>query len=79
MVSKEKGENLARSQNIPFLETSAKTNYNIDDAFEKLARLILKKVSLLVYIIASWYVIRNFFTTAYVLVILFYFLIMMKS
>jgi len=46
VVSKEKGETLARSQNIPFLETSAKTNYNIDEAFEKLARLILKKVSL---------------------------------
>ncbi len=43
-MTKEKGDSLARSQNIPFLETSAKTNYNIDEAFEKLARLILKKV-----------------------------------
>ena len=45
VVPKEKGEALARSQGIPFLETSGKTNYNIDEAFEKLARLILKKVS----------------------------------
>ena len=45
VVPKEKGESLADSQNVPFLETSAKTNYNIDEAFEKLARLILKKVS----------------------------------
>ncbi len=44
MVSKEKGEALARSQEVPFLETSAKTNYNIDEAFEKLARHILRKV-----------------------------------
>ena len=44
VVPKEKGEALANSQNVPFLETSAKTNYNIDEAFEKLARLILKKV-----------------------------------
>lgn len=46
VVAKEKGDGLARSQNIPFLETSAKTNYNIEEAFEKLARLILKKVSM---------------------------------
>lgn len=45
VVPKDKGEALARSQNVLFLETSAKTNYNIDEAFEKLARLILKKVS----------------------------------
>ena len=45
VVSKEKGDTLAQSQNVPFLETSAKTNYNIDEAFEMLAKLILKKVS----------------------------------
>ena len=45
VVSKEKGESLAQSQKIPFLETSAKTNYNIDESFEKLAQLILKKVN----------------------------------
>ena len=45
VVSKENGEALAWSQGVPFLETSAKTNYNIDESFEKLAHLILKKVS----------------------------------
>lgn len=45
VVSKEKGESLASNQGVPFLETSAKTNYNIDEAFERLARLILRKVS----------------------------------
>lgn len=44
VVPKEKGDSLAQSQNVPFLETSAKTNYNIEEAFEKLARHILKKV-----------------------------------
>ena len=48
VVSKEKGEALARSQDVPFLETSAKTNYNIDEAFEKLARHILRKVGFFV-------------------------------
>ena len=48
VVSKEKGDNLATSQNVPFLETSAKTNYNIEEAFEKLARHILKKVCFVV-------------------------------
>jgi Ras-related protein Rab-10 len=43
VVPKERGEQLGQQQNIPFLETSAKTNTNIDEAFESLARLILKK------------------------------------
>ena len=30
-VESERGEQLARSQGIPFLETSAKTNHNIDE------------------------------------------------
>ena len=30
-VSKERGEKFARSQGIPFMETSAKTNHNIDE------------------------------------------------
>ena len=30
-VSRERGEEFARSQGIPFLETSAKTNHNIDE------------------------------------------------
>ena len=31
VVSKERGEQLAESWGIPFLETSAKTNHNIDE------------------------------------------------
>ncbi|CAI8039448.1 Ras-related protein Rab-10 [Geodia barretti] len=37
------GNQLASNQGISFLETSAKTNHNIDEAFETLARQILKK------------------------------------
>ena len=44
MVPKEKGTALAHNQGITFLETSAKTNYNIDEAFETLAKQILRKV-----------------------------------
>lgn len=44
MVSKEKGEELATQLGIPFLEISAMTNLNIDETFETVARLILKKV-----------------------------------
>ena len=31
VVPRDRGEELARSQGIPFLETSAKTNHNIDE------------------------------------------------
>ena len=44
-VSKEEGEQLAHSLDIPFMETSARTGYNIDEAFETLVRLILNRVS----------------------------------
>jgi len=43
VVSKEKGENIAREHNIRFLETSAKTNINIETAFIQLAESILDK------------------------------------
>lgn len=59
IVPKERGEQLGQQQGIPFLETSAKTNTNIDEAFESLARLILKKVlkfSLLLVIVLLFYV-----------------------
>ena len=44
MVPKDRGAALAHDQNIPFLETSAKTNVNIDEIFETLTKLILKRV-----------------------------------
>ena len=44
VVSRERAELLASEQEIPLLETSAKTNVNIDKTFEMLARLILEKV-----------------------------------
>ena len=31
VVPQERGEELARSQGIPFLETSTKTNHNVDE------------------------------------------------
>ena len=44
VVSKERGAALAHNQGISFLETSAKTNYNIEEVFETLAKQILRKV-----------------------------------
>lgn len=43
VVSKERGEAIAREHNIKFLETSAKTNINIETAFIQLAEAILDK------------------------------------
>jgi len=44
MVSKERGEQIAREHGIRFLETSAKANINIDKAFYDLAEAILEKM-----------------------------------
>lgn len=43
VVSKERGAALAHNQGISFLETSAKTNCNIEEVFETLAKQILRK------------------------------------
>lgn len=43
IVSKERGDQIAREHGIRFLETSAKTNVNIEQAFYNLAEDILKK------------------------------------
>merc|ERR1739838_1076019 len=43
MVSKERGESIAREHNIRFLETSAKANVNIERSFLDLAEAILDK------------------------------------
>jgi Ras-related protein Rab-10 len=42
-ISKLRGDALAREHAIPFLETSAKNNVNIEKAFFEMARLVLKK------------------------------------
>ena len=41
----EKGKALAAEYNIRFLETSAKNNINVEEAFISLARLVLDDVS----------------------------------
>lgn len=42
-VSKEQGQHLASSLNVPFLEASAKTNSNVESIFYELASLIQEK------------------------------------
>ncbi|CAF1244557.1 unnamed protein product [Adineta ricciae] len=42
-ITRTRGDALAREHGIPFLETSAKNNVNIEKAFFEMARLILKK------------------------------------
>lgn len=42
-VPKDKGDNIAREHGIPFLETSAKSNINVEQAFMDLAQAILNK------------------------------------
>ena len=44
VVSKERGEKIAIDHQIRFLETSAKSNINIDKAFYDLAEAILDKM-----------------------------------
>jgi len=43
VIPKERGEAIARENGIRFLETSAKTNVNIDRAFIELSESILDK------------------------------------
>jgi len=43
MISRDRGETIAREHGIRFLETSAKANINIDRAFLELAEAILNK------------------------------------
>ena len=43
VIPKERGESIARENGIRFLETSAKTNVNIDKAFIELSESILDK------------------------------------
>ncbi|XP_054152902.1 ras-related protein Rab-10-like [Oppia nitens] len=43
VISRERGETIAREHSIRFLETSAKANINIDRAFLELAEAILNK------------------------------------
>ncbi|XP_077297525.1 RAS oncogene family member Rab10 [Arctopsyche grandis] len=45
VVCKEKGESIGREYGIPFMETSAKANINIDRAFSELAEAILEKTA----------------------------------
>ena len=43
VISKERGETIARENGVKFLETSAKTNVNIERAFQELSEAILDK------------------------------------
>lgn len=44
VISKERGEAIAREHAITFMETSAKANINIESAFMHLTEVILNKV-----------------------------------
>ena len=43
-ISKEEGENLAKSYGIPFFECSAKSNININEIFDTMAQKIYTKI-----------------------------------
>ena len=58
VVPRERGEQFASQYNMFFLETSAKTGFNIDKLFETLAQSILEKVGLLLLRLVQW----NLFT-----------------
>ena len=45
VIPKERGEQLAEEFNIPFLEISAKSNTNVNEAFETLVGLVLSRHS----------------------------------
>ena len=44
LISKERGEAIARENGIPFLETSAKNNINVEEAFMQMSERILDKL-----------------------------------
>ena len=43
-ISKERGESIASENGIPFLETSAKNNINVEEAFLQMSERILDKL-----------------------------------
>ena len=43
-ITKEEGEELAKSYNIPYIETSAKSNICVDDSFITMASQIKKNL-----------------------------------
>ena len=43
-ISKERGEAIAKENGIPFLETSAKQNINVEEAFLQMSERILDKL-----------------------------------
>eukprot|EP00039_Didymoeca_costata_P017901 m.331293 g.331293 ORF g.331293 m.331293 type:complete len:205 (+) comp16695_c0_seq1:146-760(+) len=44
VISKEQGQKLAAEHGVPFMETSAKANINVEEAFTAIARAIKKKM-----------------------------------
>lgn len=44
MVSHEEGEQFAKKHGIPFIETSAKTGYNVEEAFHSLTECIYREL-----------------------------------
>lgn len=52
VIAREKGEAVAREHGIRFLETSAKSDLNINQAFLELTEAILIKVCSLLYLSA---------------------------
>lgn len=53
MVTKEEAETFAQGHNLSYIETSAKTGFNVDECFLAPARTVMTNIEADVYDLAS--------------------------
>ena len=66
MISREQGEALALRWGIPFIETSAKTGFNVSEAFQTLIRISPRKSEYKLVVLGSGGVGKSAITVQYV-------------